>query len=211
MRRLGKRNNGLSIIMEGTVGKVMKGGKLLERVRFEEGDNLVEAVEKLKMEYLLEQFGGPSSTSDPSIPDRKSLDPYLGQLLGILIEVYITSKLDGGVLSDGTTLHTTKSLKSVLPPRTKIPSGNGFLMMDDGTIHAYNHTRDAIRDWVLSQYGSGKNLGFYMTKLSNEAGISIDNLKSGWISKLLYLLEEGIVTGKQIGRASCRERVLRLV
>ena len=37
MRRLGKRNNGLSIIMEGNVGKVMKGGKLLERVRFERG------------------------------------------------------------------------------------------------------------------------------------------------------------------------------
>ena len=37
MKRLGKRNNGLSIIMEGNVGKVMKGGKLLERVRFERG------------------------------------------------------------------------------------------------------------------------------------------------------------------------------
>ena len=48
MKRLGKRNNGLSIIMEGNVGKVMKGGKLLERVRFERGDNLVEAVERLK-------------------------------------------------------------------------------------------------------------------------------------------------------------------
>ena len=54
MRRLGKGQ--LSIIMEGNVGKVMKGGKLLERVRFEKGDNLVEAVEKLKKEYLLEGF-----------------------------------------------------------------------------------------------------------------------------------------------------------
>ena len=53
MKRLGKSNK-LSIIMEGNVGKVMKGGKLLERVRFERGDNLVEAVERLKKEYLLE-------------------------------------------------------------------------------------------------------------------------------------------------------------
>ena len=52
MKRLGKSQ--LSIIMEGNVGKVMKGGKLLERVGFERGDNLVEAVERLKKEYLLE-------------------------------------------------------------------------------------------------------------------------------------------------------------
>ena len=62
MKRLGK--NELSIIMEGNVGKVMKGGKLLERVRFERGDNLVEAVERLKKEYLLEGLGKLFRTSD---------------------------------------------------------------------------------------------------------------------------------------------------
>ena len=66
MKILGKRNNGLSIIMEGNVGKVMKAGKLIERVQFEEGDNLVEAVNKLKKEHLLEALNNE---------ERRLLDP----------------------------------------------------------------------------------------------------------------------------------------
>ena len=78
MKRLGKSQ--LSIIMEGNVGKVMKGGKLIERVQFEEGDNLVEAVEKLKKGHLLE---GSSMTEDEWFKNVKEIqnDKVLDSLI----------------------------------------------------------------------------------------------------------------------------------
>ena len=46
--------------------------------------------------------------------------------------------------------------------------------------------------------------------LSNEEYHSVDGLSSTQFD-LMRKSMKGIVTGKQIGRASCRERVLRLV
>ena len=64
-----------------------KGGKLLERVRFERGDNLVEAVEKLKKGHLLE---GSSMTEDEwfknviEIQNDKVLDSLIVKMWKLL-------------------------------------------------------------------------------------------------------------------------------
>ena len=82
------------------------------------------------------------------------------------------------------------------------------LYQHKGSINGYNWN-----SWLNSNsfYFSESFTGFNIVASAEYVGTGIEFKEWSNSSKIVGLQVGGIVTGKQIGRASCRERVLRLV
>ena len=63
---------------------------------------------------------------------------------------------------------------------------------------------------ATKQAQQAANIAFYNAQAA-QSQAAAQNRVTGGINPTVLIVGAGIVTGKQIGRASCRERVLRLV
>ena len=66
-------------------------------------------------------------------------------------------------------------------------------------------------DFKIVKYNHARDVEIQFLKTGFDTTVELGSIRNGEVKDPYLPSVGGIVTGKQIGRASCRERVLRLV